>query len=382
MLEPLGKSQVLSYLKNLSKEYNVYLISFEKKGGYYDHQMMQKTRLEIEQNSISWTPLCYHKKLKILSTTYDVLHGFIKAKFLIKKNKITLVHSRSYVATSISYLLKKAYGVKYIFDIRGFWVDEKVETGSLQSSSKIYHYLKKIEKHLFLNADAIVVLTKSSLATIKDIDADISKLKIFVIPTCVDLSKFQLPNLGEFQKKDNKYVVGYIGSIGGMYDFNKVAEIFCNIQLIQSNVEFIVISKSSHKDIQKIINNSKCSINKFKALSLEHDEVPSHVQDMDLGVYIYNRPRSGSGCAPTRLAEFLSCGVPVAVNPGIGDQDEIIFNDGNPVGISMNSFQDIESAVMLSKSKNISQNCRKVAEKTFSLHDGVFQYSKIYNSLL
>jgi len=31
LMEPLGESQVLSYLKGLSKSYQIYLLSFEKK---------------------------------------------------------------------------------------------------------------------------------------------------------------------------------------------------------------------------------------------------------------------------------------------------------------------------------------------------------------
>ena len=381
MLEPLGKSQVLSYLKKLSVEYNIYLISFEKKNDSNDYQCMQQAKLSMEEDGIYWSPLCYHNKLKTLSTLYDILNGFVRACLLIKKKKIDITHSRSYVATIIAYLLKKTFGTKYIFDIRGFWVDEKVESNSLSGSSILFRSLKKIEKSLFKDADVIVTLTNSSIPVIQNISSSILIQKINVIPTCVDLEKFSLSNHNNFSAED-KLVIGYVGSVGGMYDFKKVIQAVCYIQLLVAKVELIVITKSDHLYVNKEIKNSIPQILDFKVFSSDYEDIPQYLNQMNIGIYFYNRKNSKTGCAPTRLAEFLACGVPVIVNPGIGDQDDILFNSGNPVGASISNFNDIDKALDLVKLDDIQQRCRNVASDKFSLSQGVAAYSKLYNSLL
>ena len=48
---------------------------------------------------------------------------------------------------------------------------------------------------------------------------------------------------------------------------------------------------------------------------------------------------------PTKLGEFLGCGVPCVCNDGIGDMTDII-NSGK-VGIVLNSFDKVEKEVEL-----------------------------------
>ena len=88
---------------------------------------------------------------------------------------------------------------------------------------------------------------------------------------------------------------------------------------------------------------------------------------------------------PTKLGEFLGCGVPCVCNDGIGDMTDII-NSGK-VGIVLNSFDKVEKEesiarlLKLIKNPKTKQRCRETALKNFSLEDGVDSYNKIYHSL-
>ena len=57
-------------------------------------------------------------------------------------------------------------GVAFIFDIRGFWADERVD-GQLWSLSNplyrfIYHYIKRKEHNAYQAANKIVTLTRAA----------------------------------------------------------------------------------------------------------------------------------------------------------------------------------------------------------------------------
>src|SRR6059058_3241762 len=67
--EPLGRSQVLGYLKRLAGSYQITLISFEKASERRD------LRDELAECGIEWRPLRYHRRPPVLSTMVDVLAG-------------------------------------------------------------------------------------------------------------------------------------------------------------------------------------------------------------------------------------------------------------------------------------------------------------------
>jgi hypothetical protein len=85
---------------------------------------------------------------------------------LYKRKQFDAVHCRSYVAAEIGLLLKRRYGVKMIFDMRGFWADEKVDNGQWNLRNpfykKLYRFYKKKENAFLLGADAIISLTEKA----------------------------------------------------------------------------------------------------------------------------------------------------------------------------------------------------------------------------
>ena len=51
-----------------------------------------------------------------------------KAAFALHREKhFQLVHCRSYISALVGLKLKQQKGVKLLFDMRGFWADERVE---------------------------------------------------------------------------------------------------------------------------------------------------------------------------------------------------------------------------------------------------------------
>ena len=70
LTDPLGQSQVLSYIKHLSKDYSFDIIGYEK-SEIYESQKIHVYK-EIENLDIRWLPIKYHKKPPVISTIYDL----------------------------------------------------------------------------------------------------------------------------------------------------------------------------------------------------------------------------------------------------------------------------------------------------------------------
>ena len=89
--------------------------------------------------------------------------------------------------------------------------------------------------------------------------------------------------------------------------------------------------------------------------------------------------------APTKLAEYLGCGVPCLGNIGVGDMEEIL--EGSRVGVAVRGFSEIElkdgmkQLTALAREPGIEQRCRSAAVARFSLDQGVEAYAAIYDEL-
>ena len=111
MLEPLGKSQVLAYLKHLVADRPIHLISFEKAGDWANVAERERIARDISGAGIVWHPLHYHKVPSVLATAFDIMQCIIVGVWLCVRYKIKIIHARSYVSSIIALTLKKLFNV-------------------------------------------------------------------------------------------------------------------------------------------------------------------------------------------------------------------------------------------------------------------------------
>ena len=134
MLEPLGQSQVVAYLEKLAPGRRIHLISFEKPRDWQDPARRQAMRERLRQAGIAWHPLRYHKTPSAPATAFDIAAGSAKAVALARRHGLCIVHARSYVPALIGLAVKRAAGARLLFDMRGFWADERVDGCLLYTS--------------------------------------------------------------------------------------------------------------------------------------------------------------------------------------------------------------------------------------------------------
>ena len=142
LLEPLGQSQILSYQYKIANKYNVTIVSFEK---YKDLNNISKLNLlknNLEEKKITWNYVLFSNNLKPISTIYNFLKGFLLIIGILIKNKISIIHCRGYVSYMMVYLFKYFFKFKILFDMRGFWVDERIEWNIWRKNTLKYKFLE------------------------------------------------------------------------------------------------------------------------------------------------------------------------------------------------------------------------------------------------
>ena len=102
----------------------------------------------------------YHKSPSVFASIYDILIGQFHGLIIAKRMNAEIIHVRSYIPGLIALPIKWITGAKLLFDIRGFWADERVDGGIWSKAGIIFKTVKYLERYLFRAADHIVTLTK------------------------------------------------------------------------------------------------------------------------------------------------------------------------------------------------------------------------------
>jgi len=361
--EPLGRSQVLGYLFRLARHYPITLISFEKTPPSDD------LRTELAGHGIEWRPLRYHRRPPVVSTALDIQTGRRALVHAARSGAPAIVHVRSYVPALMALLASRRTGGKLLFDIRGFWADERVEGGLWRAGGLLYRIAKRCERRLFRRADAIVTLTHASVPQIQAWTYG-RDVPIRVIPTCVDLTRF----VKRPARPGGPHAV-WSGSIGTWYRFDLSARISAALGL-----PLTVITRQEEL-AREVLDGYPATVR-----SVPPDDVPAQLFACDLGLCLIFSSFSKIASAPTRLAEYLACGMPVLVTSGVGDLEGIVLEHGVGVVLSSDDDEAIDRAAAqlraLAADDAIQQRCRSVARSLFDVDAGSAQYDALYRELL
>lgn len=382
LTDALGQSQILAYLWRLSElGHNIFILSYEKKQNF--KQSESEINELIAGKNITWVKEFYTKSPPVFSTVYDVQRGKQIAKKLHEDHKFDIVHCRGYITSMIGLYMQKNFGVRFIFDMRGFWADEKKESGFWDNMifTPVYNYFKKKEKKFFHLADYVVTLTykgKEEIVTHFKALPD----KVGVIPTCVDFGIFKAfdPLIKsrirqQLNISQDANVLVYSGSIGGNYDMEIMLNIFLAYQKKVSKSSFLILSKDEIKD--QIADFKSKGIKSIEVLNLPFTAVSDYLIAADVGLIIYKLSYSTIGRSPTKLGEYWASGLPVITLKNIGDVDYLEKQYPKSIILLNADLSNLHEELewLLPPSKEL---LRSYAENYFHINKGVSFYDSVY----
>src|SRR3989338_7932942 len=386
LTEPLLHSQVLNYLKGLSRKgVSICILSFEKKQ-FLSEGGLRQINQELGRYGIKWFYLIYHKRLQFLSKPYDILKGMFFVFWFSFTNGIDLIHGRGMMGALIGILPAIVLKKKIIFDLRGLMAEEYVDAELWRRNSLFYKIGNRLEIYLMRKSHGLVVLTNKA----KDLLVKRYKVNnsISIIPTCVDLDKFKIKEITNLPvgryALDGKTVLVYSGSIGTWYMLPEMMNFYEELFYSWPNCIFLILSQSEQGPIQRCIDQ-KLRDNVIIDF-VNPDKVADFLMLADIGIFFIKPCFSKTVSCPTKFAEYLACGLPVVINKGIGDTEEIVRE--NRIGVIVEDFTREEYGHKITQLKKLLQEgeglksrCRKVSERYFSLGEGVEKYFQLYSNL-
>lgn len=396
MTDPLGQSQVLPYLRGLAaRGYRITLLSCEKP------ERFDASRAVIQdicnEAGINWSPIFYTAKPPVLSTLKDIRQLWKTARQLHAKHHFGMVHCRSYISALIGQKMKRRFGTKFLFDMRGFWADERVDGGLWDQGNpvfrSIYRYFKKKEIEFLQQADHTISLTQNAKDEIYNWPAfSVAKPSIQVIPCCVDLELFDPQKVSEEDKKQYRqqlgigkdvFVLSYLGSLGTWYLLDDMLELFRLLRQRIPDARFLFISHDKHEEIR-----SKAATLGFADAIILHPaarkEVPKLLSLSSCSVYFIKPSYSKKASSPTKQGEIMAMGIPSVCNK-VGDMDYVASKYG--IGFIADTadkatFLPVVDALASGAGKADAGQIIRGAHEFYALDKGVHLYAEVYQQLL
>jgi len=385
LLEPLGQSQILPYLRRLSRDHSITLISFEKASDRLDSERMQEMRHQCRTHGIQWIPLQFRLKPRPWAPALAIPQLALVALWQWRRrSKPQLVHARSYVPAAIALLLHRLTGVPFIFDMRALWPEELITAGHLQRGSLLHRALLCLERRCLKEASAVLSLTQAAVDYLQNrYPRELAGQRIAVIPTCADLQRFQHADPAPAAP----LVIGCIGTVlSGWFLIAWLRAFFEAIARVDPAAHFELISRDEPKAILAALEPAISWTNRLRIQAATPAEMPAIVQQHTASVMFFTGGRSKLGSCPTRMAEVLGCGRPVVANAGVGDVEQVIRQHRVGVLARSDSSADMEACVAellaLLQDPQLASRCRRTAEDFFSLEIGTAAYQQVYQQIV
>jgi glycosyltransferase involved in cell wall biosynthesis len=425
--EPLTRTQVVSYLEGLaaqdsrrspgrpvecgteSEEPRVLLLTFEPRPLRREEQ--RAWRHELAARGIEWHWVRYHKRPRAPATAWDVLVGAVVAWSLMRRRRgvrprVWVLHARGHMAGLMAWIARRWTGASFVLDIRGFLAEEYADAGILRPNGLLYRSIKGLERRLVAAADALVVLTRRARSTLETWYPRETRGKpIAVIPCCVDLRLRADVGAGPDPAPTAPLALAYAGKLGGWY-------------LTEEMIKFVTVARETVPGLRwqvwtqsppRLLEHHLARYGLAQAVSVgqvDPEELPERLREAHAGLVFLGKPRAAFGVSPTKVAEYLYAGLPVVVNAGIGDTDELILGPdvppargggdatGSPrvrkgrVGVVLYDLsapayrEAIRALLELLAEPGIRDRCRKVAVRELGLQTvGWPRYRRLYRSI-
>ena len=378
--EPLIVSQVLRYLKQLSSTFEVcHLLTLERNMPT-DAQAIAE---QLEQDGIFWQGLPSRRGLRAINLWREIYAGYRTGLKLINQHQLNLIHARSFIPGNIGLRLAKKTNAKLLYDMRGFWAEEKRVKGTIKSNW-MFRRAEAMENRLFNQADALVSLTEAGK---RKLLSDGIQTPFHIIPCCADTNLFRpLDQPSPIENQSSLRLIA-AGSLGASYLPTGIFGLLKAAAEVDDSASLQLLTRSDQTVIRQIAEEVDCDWSRVKITSTGPDQVVDYLNQANVGLCMNSPSVAKLATSPTKLAEYLACGLPVIANANsIGDVGEIleqyrvgvIVDDFSPVGFK----QAIAELRELLADPELSARCRQTAVEHFSVDVAVKRYAEAYRQLL
>lgn len=379
LLEDIGQSQILRYCERLAPRHRITLLTCEKPSDLADSAAMARAAARLADLGVAWTPLRYHKAPPVLSTAWDLLRMLAAALPGCRKGAFDVVHARSTPPAAVALALHCLAGTPFIFDMKGFWAEQRLETGAWRPGP-VFDAARRVQDAAIRRARFVVSETDAGIEALRSRGAcDGMRGAFHVVPTCVDVGRFSLgPHPGP------GFTLGFVGSFGAGYLLDPMVQAFRHLREAVPEARFRLVTRADHARFEAAFRRQGIADGCYSIGPARPDQVPGELASLHGGVYFLAPSPAMKAVCPTKLPELLAAGVPVLTGPGIGDTEKILRERGVGVVVDPADGGALRGAVgeflRLARSEGIRARCRRAALELLDVSRGVRVFDELYSA--
>jgi glycosyltransferase involved in cell wall biosynthesis len=242
------------------------------------------------------------------------------------KTDIIIATSPQFFTAISGRLLSFFKGKPWIMEVRDLWPDSIVAVGSMSQNSKAFKILKKIERHLYLNAQKIIVVTDSFKEYLIE-KHFIPSEKIGVFKNGVLINNFKKIDSERLLKSkkslglENKIIISFLGTHGLAHGLRFILDSISKIK--DNKYHFLFVGDGSEK--QNLLEYSKTlDSNNFTFLdSVTKSEIPLYIDMSDYSLVNLKKSNEFKNVIPSKIFENIAMYKPILLGVE-GESKELI----------------------------------------------------------
>jgi len=384
--EPLGQSLVLPSVTRLAAAgTTLTLITFEKPADLARQPEVERISAILARHAVRWIPLRYHKWPKGAAKLLDVLQAVGAALRLAVRLRPDIVHARTFVGGVMGVIVAPLVGAKLVYHAEGFYPDEQVDGGFWAEGSLVHRAARLVERLLYARADGIVVLSERAKGVVERLPSvQRQTTPVIVVPSCVDRKLFSFTERLPWNAGRGLRLV-YVGSTGGRYLFQRVAEFAAVAHRRLGRVSLRVLTSTEQQAVEATLDDSGLPRDSWSIESVPHSTMPQELARQDVGLFLFTRGISEHGCSPTKVGEYWAMGLPVVITPNVSDTEDIVRRER--VGVLLSGFsaaayaRALDELVAILKDADLPERCRAASERYYGLEPACERLHEMYISL-
>lgn len=236
----------------------------------------------------------------------------------------------------------------FVIVLCDLWPDVAVSLGVMKKSL-LLKCIKKCELWLYRRASVIACLSPYYKKYLTQ--HGIAENKIFISISGVDTEKFfQRPKntlLARQYNLDNKFVVGYIGTVGMSHEFESILIVAKQLQNTQQNdIAFIFIGEGAQKQqlIQRVAELKLANV--MIKDSVPGFEMPEHWSLIDVALVALKNNASNKTVIPSKMLEAMAMAKPVILHAPEGEAKTFVELSGGGSFVPMGQTALLQAEII------------------------------------
>lgn len=361
--DPLFQNIMLPYMRTLVSEsgWRFHLITFEQPEYLIDPTERERINKQLNDEGIMWYPRRHRTgKFLVAKKVLDFSSvGFLLLR--LRAKGVCVLWSFANVAASIAWVYSRLLAYRTIIYSYEPHSEFMRELGLWNKNSLNYRLLSALERRAGRDADYVLTGTQYM---VDSLHARGVKGKVYRAPTSADHTRFY-PDPDARKTLEAQYKINsadklilYMGKFGGLYYTYEIFQLFRILTDHIPNCRCAVITPNSDDEITELCKQA--DFDRSRLIYITHpslDEIRTWLSAADLGVSAIPPTPSQKYRSPTKVAEYLMCGLPYITVAGVSE-DDLIARE-HDVGIVVNVFSEESILAMVPTIANFMRRDRR-----------------------